>query len=288
MANTDSFIDEVTEEVRRDRLFGLFRKWAWLAITIVVVLVGGAAYIEYSRAQERATAEAFGSAVLSALDQETPEERVAALEAVTSPGAQGEVLLALLAAGETASGDDLDATAERLRSAAASSDLPRIYRDLALLKAHLIAPGPDAEARQILQAIAEPGAPYAALGEEQLAIMDIRTGDFDAGIERLRGLENTAAATPGLQQRAAQLIIALEAGATLIDTRPIEEETPETPVEDAPVEEVAPAEADTTADAPEVTTEAATEAATEDAAPLTEETEATDETEETNETTTTP
>jgi hypothetical protein len=32
MANTDSFIDEVNEEVRRDRLFAFFRKWAWLAV----------------------------------------------------------------------------------------------------------------------------------------------------------------------------------------------------------------------------------------------------------------
>jgi len=56
MANTDSFIDEVNEEVRRDRLFAVFRKWAWLAILVVVVVVGGAAWFEYQRTQRTAAA----------------------------------------------------------------------------------------------------------------------------------------------------------------------------------------------------------------------------------------
>ena len=31
MSNPDSFIEEVTEEVRRDKLFALFRKYGWIA-----------------------------------------------------------------------------------------------------------------------------------------------------------------------------------------------------------------------------------------------------------------
>ena len=40
MSNPDSFIDEVTEEVRRDKLFALFRKWGWVGVLLVVVIVG--------------------------------------------------------------------------------------------------------------------------------------------------------------------------------------------------------------------------------------------------------
>jgi hypothetical protein len=72
MANTDSFIDEVNEEVRRDRLFAFFRKWAWLAILIVVIAVGGAAYLEYRRAQTEAAAQAFGDSLIAALEAEDP------------------------------------------------------------------------------------------------------------------------------------------------------------------------------------------------------------------------
>lgn len=224
MANPDSFIDEVTEEVRRDRLFKFFRRWAWLAILIVVVLVGGAAYLEYRRSQSEAAAQDFGNAIITALDAADPSDRVAALEAIEAPGPQGDLLLAFLAAGEAASGENRAAAAARLRAAAEGADLPDRYRHLALLKAHLLDPQTPEEARLVLGVLAEPGAPYAALAEEQLALLDIREGDLDAGLERLRGLETAAAATAALQQRAGQLILAIESGASLTDAPAAEEE----------------------------------------------------------------
>jgi hypothetical protein len=223
MSNPDSFINEVTEEVRRDRLYAFFRKWAWLAILIVVVLVGGAAYLEYRRGQAEAQAEAFGNAIISALDAADPAERVTALEAIDAPGPQGEVLLAFLAAGEAVAAEDRAAAAQRLRAAAEAPDLTERYRHLALLKAHLLDPQPAEEARLVLGVLAEPGAPYAALAEEQMALLDIRSGDVEAGLERLRGLETAAAATPALQQRAGQLIVALESGAELVDRAPADD-----------------------------------------------------------------
>ena len=224
MSNTDSFIDEVTDEVRRDRLYGLFRRWAWLAVVIVLGIVGAAAWVEYSRAQDRATAQAFGDALLAALEAPDPAARIAALGAVDASRPEGRVLLALLAASEAAAGGagaDADAAAADLRVAAEAAGLPRRYRDLAMLKAEMIAPSDVAQARLILGALAEPGAPYAALAEEQLALVDLRAGDLAAALERLRSLARSAVATAGLQERASQLIVTLEAGSTLIDTAPV-------------------------------------------------------------------
>jgi hypothetical protein len=221
MANSDSFIDEVSEELRRDRLFALMRRWGWLAALIVVGIVGGAAWFEYQRAQERAQAEAFGDALLAALDLPDAEARVAALDAIDPATPLADMLLALMAAGEVAQdGQGAAEAADRLRGAAEAADIPRQYRDLALLRAEMLDPSDPVTARLVLETLAEPGAPYAALAEEQLALLDLRAGDLDAALDRLRGLERSAAATAGLQQRASQLIVALEAGAQLIDTAP--------------------------------------------------------------------
>ncbi len=236
MSNTDSFIDEVSEEVRRDRLFSLFRRWGWLAILIVVGIVGAAAWFEWQSAQQRAASEAFGDALLAGLENEDPEARIAALSEIETPSPEVAMILALLAAGEEANSEDTAAAAARLRAAAEAPGLPRRYVDLALLKAQMMDPAPEDEARLVLERLAEPGAPYSALAEEQLALVDIRAGDLDAGLDRLRSIENSAAATAGLQQRAAQLIVSLESGAVLVDA-PVEEEAPEeAPAEDAPVE----------------------------------------------------
>ncbi|MDG3042745.1 hypothetical protein [Roseicyclus marinus] len=221
MANSDSFIDEVSEELRRDRLFALMRRWGWLAALVVVGIVGGAAWFEYQRAQDRAAAQAFGDALLASLDLPDPEARVAALDGIDAATPMAEMLLALMAAGEVAQGGQgAAAAADRLRTAAEAADVPRHYRDLALLRAEMMDPSDPATARLVLGTLAEPGAPFAALAEEQLALVDIRQGDLPAALDRLRGLERSAAATPGLQQRASQLIVALEAGSQLVDTAP--------------------------------------------------------------------
>lgn len=55
MANeNDSFIDEVTEDLRRDRLFAAFRRYGWIAGLVILAIVGGAAWREYSRARRLA------------------------------------------------------------------------------------------------------------------------------------------------------------------------------------------------------------------------------------------
>lgn len=53
MSNPDSFIDEVTDEVRRDRLFATFRKYGWIGGLLVALIVGGAAYNEWQSSAPR-------------------------------------------------------------------------------------------------------------------------------------------------------------------------------------------------------------------------------------------
>ena len=97
MSNPDSFIEEVTEEVRRDRLYALFRKYGWVAVLVVLGIVGGAGWTEWQAARDEARAEAFGDAVLDALDLGAPAERSAALAAVPTDGEQTAILKLLLA-----------------------------------------------------------------------------------------------------------------------------------------------------------------------------------------------
>jgi len=67
MANqNDSFIDEVTDELRRDRLYGAMRRYGWIVVLLIVVAVGYTAWREYSVARDRAAAQDWGDAVLAA------------------------------------------------------------------------------------------------------------------------------------------------------------------------------------------------------------------------------
>ena len=78
MSDTDSFIDKVSEEVRRDRLFVLMRKWGWIPILLVVLLVGGATFNEWSKARWRSSAQALGSDIMDAVQLADAADRSAA------------------------------------------------------------------------------------------------------------------------------------------------------------------------------------------------------------------
>jgi len=67
LSETDSFVEEVTEEMRRDRLFGFFKKWGWLIALALLLIIGGAIFNEWRKGSVQAGREAAGDALLSAL-----------------------------------------------------------------------------------------------------------------------------------------------------------------------------------------------------------------------------
>ncbi|RFU13884.1 hypothetical protein DZD18_04070 [Rhodobacteraceae bacterium W635] len=222
MANTDSFIEEVNEELRRDRLYRLFRKWGWLPILVILILVGGAAWREYRIAQDRAEAEAFGDALITALDREEVDARIAGLQGVEATGQEAQMLVTLLLAAEQSTAGATEEAAANLRALAGRDDISRRYADLAMLKAHLLDPRDFESAMSELTQLARPGRPYRPLAMEQQALLHVGIGDREAAIDTLRLLEEDSQTTPGLQQRASQLIVALESGAALADPAPAE------------------------------------------------------------------
>ena len=209
MSNNESFIEEVSEEVRRDRLYAMMRRYGWIAILIVVLLVGGAAWNEWRKSNERAEAQQVGDAILSALQLEDSAARAEALGKIEASGDRG-VLLSLMQAGETAAAEDTEAARATLEGLAAQGDLPRVYRDLASLKLILmdsdLAP---ADRRAALEPLAIAGAPYRLLAEEQLALVDVAEDKSEAAIDRLNAILQDTDVSAGLRQRASQLIVAL-------------------------------------------------------------------------------
>lgn len=214
MSNNESFIDEVTEEVRRDKLFAMFRKYGWIGAVLVAGIVGGAAWTEWQKAQSQSRAQDFGDAVLGALGSETPEARSAALQGVTGTEEQASILQLLLASDPD---KDRAGTLAALQAVAADTTLPNSYRDLAVLRQMILVGTemPLAERRTTLQSIAAAGRPYRTLALEQLAYLLIEENKVTDAIDALRALTQDQDATQGLRSRADQVILALGGAPTV-------------------------------------------------------------------------
>ncbi|MEP2027817.1 MAG: tetratricopeptide repeat protein [Paracoccaceae bacterium] len=213
MSNADSFIEEVSEEVRRDKLYGLLKRYGWIAVVLILLVVGGAAWSEWSKAKTRAAAENLGDAMLAALELNDSAARVSALESITpeTGSAAGHPVLEFMLAAQQAGAEDNDAAVATLNALATNGDVPEIYRQIAAFKALGLAKDSISatEKRTQYEALARAGAPLRLLAEEQLALLDVEDGNIEGAIERFQSILDDAEVSSGLQQRAAQVIVAL-------------------------------------------------------------------------------
>ena len=206
MSDTDSFIDEVTEEVRRDRLFGYFRRYGWIPAVIILALVGGTAYSEWSKSVVAQAAQVRGDALLDALDVQDKPESISALSSIVAQEDSDVVASFLLA------GLDQSLASELLTVIAGNMEQPKYIRDLARLK---LAATPDAaskdEAVSILTDLSAPGGLYRNAATEILVALELQRGNRDVALELLQSHVQDAGATRAQVQRMGELIVALGA-----------------------------------------------------------------------------
>jgi hypothetical protein len=212
MSNTDSFIEEVSEEVRRDKLFATLKRWGWVAALAVIVAVGGAAYNEWRKAQDRQAAQAFGDQLLERVETEFSGDVLDGM--VVENPAQAAIAGHFAAAKALAAGDT-EAGLTELRDIAGSAEVDPVYRDLANFKAALALP-PETDVSERMSAFDAVTGPFRILAQEQKALLMVADGQQDAALELLRTLIQSAEATPGLQRRASEVIVAL--GADISDS----------------------------------------------------------------------
>lgn len=226
MSNNESFIDEVTEEVRKDQLFTYMRRYGWIAVLAILVLVGGTAFSEFRKAQAERVAQQTGDAILAALEIDDDAQRAAALAAVEADGGAAAIA-GLLAAADFQETGDIDGAASVLADVAALDGIPQIYKDLAALKSVMVqGDSMEIDARRAaLAGLATPGQPFRLIAEEQLALLDIEAGDTEAAIDRLRAIADDAEGTRGLRDRALGLIVSL--GGSFEDNADISAQTDE-------------------------------------------------------------
>ena len=209
MSNPDSFLNEVTEELRRDRMMGYLRKYGWIAVLAVLLIVGGTGWNEWRKATDRANAEAFGDAVLAALENNDPSARVNALAQIETTGAQAG-MIQLLSAGELIETDRAAALAA-LSAASEDSALPEAYRQLAALK-RVIAGGSDIpieEREMLLAGLSQPGQPLRPMALEQTALLQLEQGNPETAIEIMTDLLSQSDVSDTLRRRVTQLVVAL-------------------------------------------------------------------------------
>lgn len=211
MSDTDSFIEEVSEEVRRDRLYNFLRKYAWVGVLTVLTIVGGTAFLEFKKATAKSKAEEVGSAVMKALEGSDEKERAKLLANIEVTNPEVKSIVAMLKAAEETTLQNYAAASKSLKAISEDLSTAQIYRDIAEFKFLLLSHDRIEDSLLLtgFEELASAGNPFRLLAEEQIAIIKLKNRENDAAVAKLRSILEDAELTDTIRQRVTQLLISL-------------------------------------------------------------------------------
>ncbi|MBF0168323.1 MAG: tetratricopeptide repeat protein [Alphaproteobacteria bacterium] len=207
---SDALIREVDEDLKREQVEKLWKAYGKYVISGAVALVlGVAGYEAYSSWKIRQAQDdslRFATVASQAI-RGRDEASLAGLDGLTKESQTVYGPLAQLRkAGILAARKDTDKAVQSLEGAAASSDLPALYREAARLQAVLLqldTADPAKLAAQLDQ-LAAPGQPWRHSALELQALLALRTGDKAKALDIYTRLSDDVAAPQGLRARAAE------------------------------------------------------------------------------------
>jgi hypothetical protein len=215
LADRDSFIDEVSEELRRDRMLRLWKRWGPWAIGAIALAVAAAGVAEWMDSREEARAREAGAALTAAGQAGDARARAEAFAEVAAAHEGGVARVARMSrAAALAEAGDREAAAALYEQVESDGAAEPIYRQLAGFKAAMLrAPErtPEAQAEAMTPFLGE-DAPFRLLALERRAVARLAAGDVEGARADLEAALNSAALSPGLRQRLEETRMLLPGG----------------------------------------------------------------------------
>lgn len=202
-------MQEVSEEVRKDRFYRILKKWGWVGIALIVALVGGASFNEWNKESKINSARNLGDRVLAAI----ASKDVIDLKEIEIKNVSQDIFIKNLMSAILFSDDKLDASKKALEEIGGIPGITKTYKDLNAFKLGLLLLKSgnltDEERFGVFEALVEPGSPFRSLAKEQQALILIEQGKIELAIKTLVEITDDSETTDTLRRRVTQLRISL-------------------------------------------------------------------------------
>ena len=202
-------MQEVSEEVRKDRFYRILKKWGWVGIALIVALVGGASFNEWNKDSKINSARNLGDRVLAAI----ASKDVIDLKEIEIKNVSQDIFVKNLMSAILFSDDKLDASKKALEEIGGIPGITKTYKDLNAFKLGLLLLKSDnltgEERFGVFEALVEPGSPFRSLAKEQQALILIEQGKIELAIKTLVEITDDSETTDTLRRRVTQLRISL-------------------------------------------------------------------------------
>lgn len=209
--NDDSFIREVNEELRGDRLRFVWSRFGRVIIGLAVLVVLGTA--AYSGYRYWAGNQASGSgdkflAAMTLADQNKTDDALKALEAIEKDGHGSYPLLAQMRAASLQAQKDPTAAANAFLAIGKNSGAPEVVRDAARIRAGylLVESGTYQQVSDAVEEMAIPSNAFRASAREVLGLAAYKAGNFAKAREWYQAIADDAQSPRNIANRAQMML----------------------------------------------------------------------------------
>ncbi len=208
---SDVFLREVDEELRRERITTFFTRYGWLVLAGVVLLLAGIAGGMWWRQNQEAKAAEKGEALLQAMEQLQAGNRNAALPKINelaSSNNEGYQAAGLFArAGAEIAANNQTAAVATLKSIFDNDDFADAYRNAALIRQTQIEFDrlPPQQVIQRLQPLANAGSAWFGSAGEMVAVAHLKMNRPQQAAPIFAAIARDENVPPSIRQRAVQM-----------------------------------------------------------------------------------
>ncbi len=204
----DSFIREVDDELRQDRMHGFWASYGRIIIGIAVLIVVATAGYRGCEYWRQTVSARSGDAFLAATELSKAgkqDEAIAALEAITKSGSgQYPALARMRIAGETLARGDKQGAMVAFDAIANDASFEEALRSVARIRAGMLAV--DLETYDGVKARMEPmaaaGQSFRSLARELIGISAYKSGNLEDAVKWFRQIADDANTTGSVRDRA--------------------------------------------------------------------------------------
>ena len=179
MVESESFIKEVSEEVKRDRLFKALNKFKWPLFALIVLLVGAVGGYEYYKFDKKSRAQKNGEFLISAIER-LKENGQTVTEKIDNKFAS--VLIKLNEAKYFEEKGDMKSASAAYNDIISKYGENKFFNHYSKLQLYLMDPAKslgDVEKIKILDELSAPDSPLKLLALEQKLYLYVKINDLD-------------------------------------------------------------------------------------------------------------
>ena len=204
VSENESFIDEVTEEVRRDKLYLFLRKYGWIPVIIIIAIILGTVIMELRSNTKQVRSEKLGDFLVQYLDKGM--EDTSGMSQDLSNFVDLKPLVRLMLEAKVLENNSeskmaMIAYEEILKI----EDIPTSLRDFVKFKLLLLVKDDNIRVEKLLVELINPDSAFNLLALEQRVLFNINENNWKEAISNLNLLIADPEATQALVSRATQI-----------------------------------------------------------------------------------